>query len=103
MTGDISEKLQSILGDEEAMKKLKTLADSMGIGGEEEKVSDSNKAEENNGTTYIKGKKHSSDDHINLLLALRPFLSDDRKEMADRIIRLLKVLKMTDAGKLLRG
>lgn len=48
--------------------------------------------------------KHSYDDdeenRIKLLIALKPYLNDERREKADMIIRLLKLLRFTDLNEL---
>ena len=119
MNADLTEKLQSILSDKEAVEKLRQIAGNLNLSSQQNETERqmpgsedsgelmySNKqedAENSENKTYIKGKTHTSDDHINLILALRPFLSDDRKETADRIVQLLKLLKVADLGKLLRG
>mgnify|MGYP004597404961 CR=1 len=139
MNADLSEKLQGILNDRDAVEKLRQIAGNLNLSQKKEEnestertdrrdadfegsdrlmyssnpensqngqqnAEKSESSEENSeNKTYLKGKTHTSDDHINLILALRPFLSDDRKETADRIVQLLKLLKIADISKLLRG
>ncbi len=48
-----------------------------------------------------KGKENEEDEHrIQLLCALKPYLNDERRELADVVIRVLKLLRFTDLTEL---
>lgn len=116
MDSNLTEKLQSILSDKETVDRLKQLAENMDL---QNLVSseDRNKKEaqpkENTNEEHAEDKsisqysekpnKRNNEDHIKLILAIKPYLSPERQEMADNIIRLLKLMKLADINKLLRG
>ncbi len=118
MDNDFTEKLQSILSDKDAVERLKQLAGNLNLQGSAS--SDKEDSEKNSASDItnipsqeqeqtgehqiaVKHSKHSSEDHIRLISAIKPYLSPERQEMADNIIRLLKLMKLTDLNKLLRG
>ncbi len=98
---DLSEKLAGILNDPESMDRVRKMAES--ILGEEEKASSPlENFAENIGPDELKtvmsliGKFNSSgnDPRSNLLSALKPHLSEPRREKVDTAIKLLKIIEL---------
>ena len=121
MDSNLTEKLQSILSDKDAVDRLKQLAGSLNLQdgtGSGHEHTETNSTQEGtavgasfDGSDNFNSKdrrgdthgKRSSEDHIKLISAIRAYLSPERQEMADNIIRLLKLMKLADFNKLLRG
>ena len=95
---DLSEKLADILNDPESMNKVRQMAESI-LGSEEEAAKPEEKAEEGL-TSLLSGKELSvitslisrmktdqRDPRVQLIVALRPHLSEKRRERADAAIR----------------
>ena len=102
---DLSEKLADILNDPESMNKVRQMAESI-LGSEEETAQKEEKSEEGL-TSLLSGKELSvitslisrmktdnRDPRVQLILALRPHLSEKRRERADAAIRLLKLIDL---------
>ncbi len=89
MDGDISAKLNDILSDKQKMSAVMSVVSSvMGKQAEEgEKQADIQMPRVN-------------DDKINLLVALKPFLSADGREKADKLIKLLSLYSIAGQLKL---
>lgn len=101
MDGNLSEMLSSVLSDPDAMTKLKGVAENL-MGNntpqEHEESSDSKQTPPSD----HHNNHHSNDERIALISALRPYLSNERRQTADTLIKLLKVIKLTDITKLLK-
>lgn len=102
---DLSEKLADILNDPESMNKVRQMAESI-LGSEDEPPKPEEKGEEGL-TSLLSGKElsvitslisrmkaDSRDPRVQLILALRPHLSEKRRERADAAIRLLKLIDL---------
>ena len=109
MDGNFSEMLKEVLADPEAMEKLMGAAET--LMGEKSAPQDTGAsqeaatvgAREGEGARPLpvpKSKKDTSDERIALLTALRPYLSPERRKSADNLIRMMKMMKMTDLKKL---
>lgn len=111
MDGNFSEMLKEVLADPEAMEKLMGAAETL-MG---EKITPSDKSssaptseappEPTQATAALrplppKEKHGGGDDRIALLTALRPYLSPERRKSADNLIRMMKMMKLTDLKKL---
>lgn len=93
---DIAEKLSSLLEDPEGLNKIKSLAEGI--------LSDNKKEDKPDNDFSIpdinmlmklsKAFKSTKDDRINLLLALRPHLSEERKVKVDTAVKLLKIYSL---------
>ena len=104
MTDDLSEKLSGILNDPEAMRDIAALAsqlgmDTPGVHKEEEKPSVPPVQTDNTAAQLMKlvpmlGSVRQEDDTTRLLDAMRPFLSEDRRQKLDKAKRLIKVMKL---------
>ncbi len=96
---DLSEKLNGILNDPESMANLKTMADSLLSGKNDEGNESSNDMPpiENIGAIIsIMSKLNSSNDNdrTRLLNALKPYLSEKRQAKTDNAIKILKLLEL---------
>ncbi len=95
---DIAEELSKALSDPEIMNKVSGVLAS--LGGEEKTE---NTAELNLGdnANAVLGalSKNINDDRTNLLLALKPFLSEKRAPYMDSALTIMKLVKMGKIGK----
>lgn len=119
MDGNISEMLKGVLSDPDAMKKLMDVAGNlMGSGGGPAGHKESGGAAEAAGYTERdspppppppprgdKGGRGRPGDEcqIALIASLKPYLSPERRKTADSMIQILKLVKLTDINKLLKG
>jgi hypothetical protein len=98
---DISQKLAGILNDPESMERVRKMAESI-LGEEEESPPQDNSffdginPQELNTIMSLIGKFNSSvnDPRANLLNALKPHLSEPRREKVDTAIKLLKIIEL---------
>jgi hypothetical protein len=112
---DLSNMLNKVISNPEAMQKIIKLAGEMkgASAGDDDAegdkaVSAANLIEKADGhNTYSEHDnkdKHKSDEEeenrIKLLIALKPYLNEERREKADMIIRLLKLMRFTDLNEL---
>lgn len=101
---DLSEKLQSLLSDPESMQNLAELAAMLQGGGgeasaEDPPQADSTDADGGNGFDFSKlllvgeifSQMQEKDDETQLLLALKPYLSEQRSKRVDRAVKLLRL------------
>ncbi len=105
---DISEKLTEIMSDPEALKNLKQVADSLFSGGQEPATPEINSPIKPAGADDLFGgldpaaimsvigalKSDSNDDRARLLFALKPYLSEKRRERVDGAVKMLKVISV---------
>lgn len=91
---DLSSKLSSILNDPEGLNQIKELANSL-LGGNEEEKKEETKGENGADITAImqvlSALKGANDKSVELLLALKPHLSQARQKKLDTAIKLLKI------------
>ena len=95
---DISEKLSALLSDPEGMNRIKSMAESL-LGSREEaptKKKDEPDIDVGALTGILKKMKGGgvNDPRINLLQALRPNLSAERRERVDGAIKILKLIEL---------
>ena len=103
---DLNEKLAEILNDPESMDKVRRMAESI-LGGEEEPTVGPQESRVAGAalpfgekdlsviTSLItRMKTNENDPRVQLILALRPHLSEKRRERADAAIRLLKLIDL---------
>lgn len=88
-----SGKLDDILSDKETMQKLRDIADSLGQKNKEQSPPPSEMPPSPQTPSKVGG-------YCALLSAIRPYLDDERRLRADKIIR---ALKMTETAKNLIG
>ncbi len=109
MEENFSGMLEEVLGNPEAMKKLMGVAEKLMSGsdkgeeprGKEDKSSDFD-GESKQASIFKSEKKPGNEERIALILALRPYLSSERRHTADSLVKMLKMLKLADLNKLLR-
>lgn len=111
---DLSSMLGKVISNPEAMQTIMKIAGEL-----KDAKTEAAEAEEDNpqpaadGSTeqtavanlhhhHHEGKKRDEEEEnrIRLLVALKPYLNDDRREKADIMIRLLKLLRFTDLNEL---
>lgn len=108
---DLSEKISSLLSDEETVKELKTLADSLGFDTstfgspgkqqEKEEKTDSNPLSSLGLdpamllriTSALKGGGKQDEDAA-LLSALKPHLSADKRKRVDEALKIIRLLNL---------
>lgn len=100
---DLNEKLSSILSDPEAMREIAALASSLGAD-----APGVHKAPEPaapaaapaealsmmSGLMPLLGKVKADDDTTRLLDAIRPFLSEERREKLDKAKKMLRIMRL---------
>ncbi len=109
---DLAEKIQSILSDEESMKQIKELAEMFGAGQSDNNDAGSASPPKDSFSQMLDPaalmqlmqvlSKH--DESCELISSLKPFLSPEKQERADRAIKLLKLynvyIALRDSGML---
>ena len=122
---DLSGMLQGVLNDPEAMKKIAALASGLNLGGsggeKNGKPDDTDGGENETHPRSEPGQRHDGKERhppggkkggesdsdiqnrIRLIDALKPYLSDERREVADTIVRVMKIIGLIDIDKLLGG
>lgn len=101
MDGNISEMLKSVLDDPGAMKKLMGVAENLMGSGEPERKHDSPPPPPP--PPPPERCRPGTDERIALIAALRPYLSEERRQTADGLIKMLKMLRLADIDKLMKG
>lgn len=98
---DLSEKLSGILSDPEAMKEIAQLATQLGVDApgvhkpsEPKKPETSDALSMVSGLMPLMGSLRQEDDTTRLLDAIRPFLSDERREKLDKAKKMLRMMKL---------
>ena len=96
---DLSEKLSGILSDPEAMREIAALASGLGVEApglhkEPEKPPDDGTAAMLGSLMPMLGSLRQEDDTTRLLEAMRPFLSEERRQKLDKAKRLIRVMKL---------
>ena len=101
---DLSRKLEDILNDPESMNKVRIMAEK--LLGDEEETESKNGGEGESPSAFsgadisnvmkIMGRLNSKSDdsRIKLLLALKPNLSEKRRQKVDLSIKLLKLIEL---------
>ena len=100
MDDNLSEMLKSVMSDPETMSKLKSVAESLAGGGD-----NPSEAPETTKTEVPEAKPSfltkGNEERIALISAIRPYLSPERRKSADSMIKMLKMMKLTDLSKML--
>lgn len=102
---DLSEKLNGILNDPEAMRDIAALASQLGVekpgvhNEEQAPPPRSSLPADDTAAQLMKlmpmlGSLRQEDDTTRLLDAMRPFLSEERRQKLDKAKRLIKVMKL---------
>lgn len=91
---DLSEKISALLSDPDGMARIQAMAQSV-LGGADTSQKNEPGIDMAKLVPLIgKINSRSTDSRTGLLLALRPHLSDKRKERLDRTVKILKVIDM---------
>ena len=104
---DLMQRIQEVLADEESMKQISEIAQQLGVDMNAEAEPDANasssdKSATANGMAGMLGALSScgeSDKNAALIEALRPFLSEERRNRADKAMKLLRLLKLAQTLK----
>lgn len=108
---DISEKLQSMLSDEEGLKKLQSIYEILSESGTHEACSEEEKKDETKDSESEESdsefdfssffKLQSLLEGVNtensstaLITALKPYLSEERRKKADKAVKILNLLNI---------
>ncbi len=97
---DISEMLKSVMSDPETMSKLMSVAQGLTGGGENPSPTPE-KPTENEPEAKPSLLTKGNEERIALISAIRPYLSPERRKSADSMIKMLKMMKLTDLSKML--
>ena len=95
---DIGEQLSKALSDPEIMNKVSGVLASLGNDEKTENAPEINLGDNANAVLGALSK-NISDDRTNLLLALKPFLSEKRAPYMDSALTIMKLVKMGKIGK----
>lgn len=87
---DIMQRIQEMLSDEDSMKQISEIAQQLGA--------DSGGGLNLSSLGALMGSAEP-DKNADLLLALRPFLSDERQEKADKAMKILRLLNLAQTMK----
>ena len=93
---DISSMISNVLNDPEAMAKIGAIAQSLNLGGEEEnkKTAPAIDSESLEGLQKLLGSMRQKDENVELLKALRPFLSEKRQKKVDDAVKLMGLMRL---------
>ncbi|MCM1530034.1 MAG: hypothetical protein NC093_08585 [Alistipes sp.] len=107
-------KLTELLSDEESMRQIRELAEMLSKGDtdgieEQEEAPDESPETEAFGDmpdietmmklTSLMGKLNESDENTGLLLALKPHLSEKRRQRVDKAVKLLRLMAVFDMAR----
>ncbi len=102
------EKLSGLLSDKESVRQLSELAEMINNQDNEQKEGNCEKAYDNDnipdigkliGLAEILGTSASDNKDTELLLALRPHLSEERRKRVDKAVKMLKMISVISAAK----
>ena len=99
MDENISEMLKSVMSDPDTMSKLMSVAQGLTGGNEKPPEQDETPKIEVEAKPSILTK--GNEERIALISAIRPYLSPERRKSADSMIKMLKMMKLTDLSKML--
>ena len=99
---DLNEKLSGILSDPQAMKEIAQLASQLGVkpSGIHSEPAAPKKPEPTDalsmmsGLMPLMGSLKQEDDTTRLLEAIRPFLSEERREKLDKAQKMLRMMRL---------
>ena len=101
MDANISDMLKDVMADPETMSKLMSVAEGLMKNEKPQETAESAEAvnvmPENKPSILTKG----NEERIALISAIRPYLSPERRKSADSMIKMLKMMKLTDLSKML--
>ncbi len=102
MDANISDMLKDVMADPETMSKLMSVAEGL-MKSEKPPETTESAAEAVNVTPESKPSilTKGNEERIALISAIRPYLSPERRKSADSMIKMLKMMKLTDLSKML--
>ncbi len=107
-------KLTELLSDEESMRQIRELAEMLSKGdtdaaAEQVETPEQSPETEDSGDmpdiemmmklTSLMGKLNESDENTGLLLALKPHLSEKRRQRVDKAVKLLRLMAVFDTAR----
>lgn len=95
---DIEQEISKALADPDIMNKVSSVLSSLGEGGASSEKP-SNALASNEGALLNALGKNMNDDRTNLLMAIKPFLSEKRAPYMDSALTIMKLVKMGKIGK----
>ena len=102
MDANISDMLKDVMADPETMSKLMSVAEGLM---KSEKPSEAVEAATETVNAEPDAKPSfltkGNEERIALISAIRPYLSPERRKSADNMIKMLKMMKLTDLSKML--
>lgn len=96
---DTMEKLSSILSDEESLKQVAELAQMLMSDGDADGNKDIPDVSSIMKLSSLAGAFSQQDRNTQLLLALRPHLSDERQKKVDNAVKILKLVTVWNTAK----
>ena len=105
MDENISEMLKSVMSDPDTMSKLMSVAKS--LSGDATPTAPASSAPTAKAPPAAEAAAKPSiltkgnEERIALISAIRPYLSSERQKSADSMIKMLKMMKLTDLSKML--
>lgn len=87
---DFTEKLSALLSDKQGMEKIKSMAENLFSGQEENSPASDISSAAKLLPLISKFSAMGEDERVRLISALRPYLSAERKKRADKAIKILK-------------
>lgn len=101
MLDDMSEKIRSLLSDEESMRQIQELAamfggsDTSGQQGNEQSDSENSPPDIDPAAIMkLMSGLSQNDENCELLLALRPLLSEEKRPKVDKAVKLLRLFNV---------
>ena len=94
---DLSSMINNVLNDPEAMEKISSIAQNLNLGGGNETDNKSGAnfdAESLAGINKLLGSMREKNENIELLKALRPFLSEKRQRKVDDAVKLMGLMRL---------
>ncbi len=112
---DVSSKLSEILNDPQSMERVRQMAETLFANGQEPAASTTDTAPKSESasapaadaltgllgevdigsvTALLSRLKNTDDERVRLIMALRPHLSEKRRERADNAIKILKLIDL---------
>ena len=109
---DIFQKINSIMSDKETADNLKNIIDNFNTSSQDKSQTSEDNSEHSSNNdfpnfdidTFLRLKKimdgmnsSKNDSRTNLLLSLKPYLTDSKKEKIDQYIRFLKIASVVES------
>ena len=96
---DIEQQLSKALADPDIMNKVSSVLSSLGENGASSENPSSALPQSSEGALLNALGKNMNDDRTNLLMAIKPFLSEKRAPYMDSALTIMKLVKMGKIGK----